>query len=310
MKKILKYIFTLLIIFIIFDNIAYPILKKVIFDKTFGGEAGGNINYLLKENKKSDFLIFGNSRAVHQINPALLKNFYNGNGFNAGVNGVQGINYIHILLDLIIKSGLKPKTIILQIDPIDFKRNDLVTQLNALSLFYGESKVMRQYVHELNWREEVLLNIKLYRFNNKLINVFFNYIKPSSLNRSGYLPLIGTIDTINKDIIEKQKISEHFLPTKIDALKSIYTICNEKSINMLVVLAPTYKNILYEEKSKLEFIKLTSTMPKLTVFDFSDVNVETEFDQAKYWKDKNHLNEEGATIFTNKLNSAIQNLNK
>ena len=100
MRQLILFILFLIVIDFLFGYF----FKKIVFDKTISGEGGGNLNFLLQRKKKSDYFIFGTSRAVHHINPDFLTSL-NGSGYNAGVNGVGSVVYNAAMLDIILRAG-------------------------------------------------------------------------------------------------------------------------------------------------------------------------------------------------------------
>ena len=309
MKRILLYLFTLLIIVFILDRISYWMFNKFIFEKTFSGESRGGVNYLLEKNTRNDFYIFGNSRSLHHIDPTLLKDFHQGNGFNAGISGLGGLIYTDLLLDLILQHNQKPKSILIQLDPVNFRYNDVKTQLNAMSLFFDKSNRIKSYQEQYDLGDKLFSNFKLTRINNKFINVLYNYLKPDTHNLTGFIPLQGSMDTtLPQDNSTKDK-SGPIQEAKIRAIKNISKVCLNQNINLYIVLEPSYHNVLNDSLSHSFFMKLMAELPNIKWIDFSDRQTIPSLEPAKYWKDRSHLNAKGAEIFSKTLNEALKKFN-
>ena len=82
----LLYVIKLIVLFIAFsyivDKIVYFTLNKI-SDKVFTGQSVGKLNHYLQVKDNIDFVVFGSSRANHNVNPIEISN----NSFNMGVDG-------------------------------------------------------------------------------------------------------------------------------------------------------------------------------------------------------------------------------
>ncbi len=308
MRRIIKNIFLLIFTIAIVDITFGFTFKKYIFDKTLSGENGGSLNYLLTKKKNVDFLIFGTSRAKHHFNPDSLFDTHL-EGYNAGINGTGGIIYNTVLLDLCIHHNVNPKLIILQLDVMDFcdASNNYSSDLIFLYPFYNESKVLRDFVAKDGWKETLLAHSNLYRFNGKLYNIAFNFLKKNSVvDNNGFVPLIGVIDTTKLAIRAAKCTTIDKNNKQLDALNQFYNMCTNNKIELKIVLPPSYKNYIYFPNLDDEFTTyLKAKMPKATLLNYSNIECCKSISGHDNWKDELHLNEKGAAVFSKIVNNQI-----
>jgi len=303
---ILKILVVLLLVFFCDRIIGYTLIY--IFNRTLSGESGGNVNYMLTKKQDVDFLIFGSSRAKHQINPDQLKAL-NGNGYNAGVNGFGSVVYNSILLDLVTSKNIKPKDLLVQIDAISFipNKDNHTKELIPLYPFYNQSKLLRSYCHEMGYEEKIKLNSILYRFNGKAINLAFNYLKRNQVvDNNGYEPLSGTVDTLKEHILPYKDIKINKLDAfKLKALDNIIDICKNTGINLYFIMPPSYNNSEYSVLLNNLLINYIQSKTVGRIINMSNVDNYPLLQSPSKWKDRNHFSSYGAELFSTYLNDSL-----
>jgi hypothetical protein len=308
MKKILVSLLILVITMVCVDRLGYYLFTHFIAEKNLSGETGGAVNYLLKKKSSVDFIILGSSRAKYHINPALLTNVYNGNGYNAGLNGVGKIVYNEMLLQIMITNGIKPKMIILQTDPpayTEIKNENFIYELTSLYPYLDENKSLRDFVYSnASYAEKTKLFFKTYRYNGKFAGICYNYLKRNSVkDNNGFEGLSNKMDTASFHLAAIADSSSTFSATKIAAINNIVQTCKAHNIKLVVVFTPTYNNNGF---SKMATGKLIQLLSGTTVYDFSDISQIPSLQSPAVWKDGSHLNKEGAAIFSALLNDSLQ----
>jgi len=325
MRKVIIAIIVFITLFFIADFIFYIGFKKLVFSKTFSGELGGKVNEYLYHQRNVDFIIMGNSRAKYQINPTKLNNFYNGNGFNIAISGVGGIVYNDILLDVLKQKKRLPKAIILQIDAVAFesenaeKNNGLPDNesfaVNGLLPFY-ESKMQRfnYYINYIPVQEKWKFCFKSFSFNGKVINLLFNRLgkKEGPNDIKGYVGL-NTFLKNEKESKYQEETSDinsrvELRKSKLIALNAFLEVCKDNNIKLITVLSPSYNNVLYRPLYNKQLIKYLEAK-KVIVINYANINSMQNISGGIYWKDETHLNDMGASIFSDTLNAVIGRMN-
>jgi len=308
MKKILLFLLCLLAAYFILDRVLYYFARKEVYDKVVSGGNGGQINYLLQRKRDIDFLVMGNSRARLHIDPARLTNLYNGNGFNAAIIAVGDVYYNHVLLDMVLRNGIKPKALILQVDASRFSRDDKAFELSALLNYIGSSDVLDRYVATFSYKDRLLLCSQLFRFNGKVFNLAYNYTKIGSVgnNDNGFAPQDKVMDIRYEVLAEKETHVKHpFLPEKVTALKQIYGLCRDNGIRLYMVTTPAFQNCTYNEADNNTLRQVVAEMPGVHLFQMDDIRKFPALAAYDNWCDVNHMNRKGAILFSTILNDSL-----
>lgn len=310
MKKIFLYLAVLILSLIITDRLFFYFFTKHIFSKTLSGDSGGSVTYLLQKKKNTAFIIMGSSRAKYHINPALLSNLYNGNGYNSGVAGTGGIVYNYMLLQLLISKNSKPKTVILQVDPHMYFTSgveDYTYELLPLYPYINECKLLHSFIYQnTNYAEKFKLFFYSYRYNGKFFGVLYNYTKRNAvIDNNGYEGLLGKIDTASFRPADARKQTYAYSNTKLSALTNFVKTCKTENINLYVVIMPTYKNSGFSKQAKDTITDILDKYNSLTIYDFYNFEKNALLQSPDLWKDGSHLNSKGAAIFSKQLNDTM-----
>jgi hypothetical protein len=310
MKKIFLYLVTLAVSLVLTDRIFFYFFTRHIFTKTLSGDTGGSVTYLLQNKKNTDFIILGSSRAKYHINPTLLYNLYNGNGYNAGVAGTGGIIYNYMLLNLLISKNIKPKAVILQVDPYYYFTSGVENYTNELLPLYpyiGESRPLSSFIYKnTSYAEKFKLFFHSYRYNGKFFGVLYNYTKRSSFKgNNGFEALTGKIDTTSFSPAMALEKAQYYSNTKISALNNFITTCKTESIKLLVVIMPTYKNSSFFKQANDTITGILRKDSNVKIYDFYNFEKTSLLQSPDLWKDGGHLNSKGAAIFSKQLNDTM-----
>jgi hypothetical protein len=291
-----------LILVVTIDQVTGFIFRKLYFHQHAGPMHG--LNYALNECK-ADILIFGAPQAQHSYDPRIISDSLKMSCYNAGQDGGHSIILQYAQIKVITKR-YTPKVIIL-----DFHPNNVVhypgdyDRLYILLPYYQDYPDLRPFILLRSPFERVKLLSAVYPFNSTIIdviryNTFTHAARVKDIN--GYIPLKGVM---NMGMYKKESggDSSQIIDTNmVKSLKNIISICNEKKIALYIVSSPIYRTvddrIMYStpaEKLSIDIIRNKN----VNYFDFSFHPAIK--DSIKWFEDQNHLNEIGASIFTQKL---------
>ncbi len=308
MKRILRNLVIIVLAVTAIDIAFGYFFKQVIFEKTVAGESGGNINYLLKNKKNADYVIFGTSRAIHHLDPDLLSSLPP-HGYNAGINGVGSVIYNTALLDICLQHQMHPEAIILQLDALSFTTEipDFNSSLKYLYPFYSDSKIMKDYVKKDGIKESLLVQSNLYTYNGKVLNILYNFFKRKAVvDHNGYEPLNQMIDTSIQSEPVSQDIVLNMSSKNFVALQDFCTMCQSHSIKLIIVMPPYFRNRLYNATLDRAFEKyLKEKCPRAYTVNLSNIDHCKDLQGYENWKDVAHLNSRGAAIFTKYVNDRL-----
>lgn len=307
----LLYVIKLIVLFIAFsyivDKIVYFTLNKI-SDKVFTGQSVGKLNHYLQVKDNIDFVVFGSSRANHNVNPIEISN----NSFNMGVDG-QMIAYSATLCKLLPKN--KRQIILFHIDPenafdSDYKGEDL----NSLKIKYNRIETIENEINHLNQNNPLQFFYWCIGYNGSVLGILKNYIKPKYdyTNYYGFDPILvsDTQKKMFKTILRKEKkqqcLNSFVLnPTYNLYLDQIKNYCLQNNKTLVFFTSPIFKDQC--KKDNVHFNKLMNEK-ELLYYDFTDYYKKNN--KLIYWKDKTHLSNIGALKFTDRMNKLINNLEK
>jgi hypothetical protein len=312
MKKIIIHLVIFITAIMLVDRMGAYLFTRFIFSNTMSGDSGGGVNYLLQKKKNIDFVILGSSRARHHIDPSLLTNVYNGNGYNAGIDGTGGIAYNAMLLHLMIEHNNHPKLVIIQIDPYPYFADgdeNITNELLPLYPFLNNSKSLSEFIYEqIDYSKKFKLFFHSYRYNGKFLRVLYNYNKRNAVeNNNGFEALNGTIDSTS---FKKQTTlnSNRYASIKLKALLDIIQTSKKNNITLAVVFPPTYNNNAFNKPVTDYITSLLKQNGVKNIFDFADIEKIPALEHASLWKDAGHLNKNGAAIFSARLNDTMREM--
>ncbi len=270
------------------------------------------MNALMRESMDADVVILGNSRASCSYNPQILDNALNVNSRNLGVSGQPfGVSYLR--WQLYKRNNKNPRLLIIN---IDYAELELVSNGYEREQYYPymRDSLVKPYLDlfGFSWADK---HIPLYRYRGdyKLMGIglseFFNlhhdtkgdYVKGFS-NKYSEWHGERISEMVNHGIIH-----DSCNPDAVRLLESLLKQESADSVKMVFVYAPIYellKQNLEESCSRSEYQKLSNQF-SIPVLDFTDMWICSD---TSYFHDANHLNAQGAGIFSRDLASAIDSL--
>jgi hypothetical protein len=305
-NKILKILGFVLIILLI-DQIGGFALRQLQKSAT-----NRDLNYTLAVCK-SDILIFGNSRAQHHYDAKLISDSLKMSCYNAGIDGGHSILLSYALIKVVTNRYI-PKVIIVEIAPGSFNYDPIEYDKLAILLpYYSIYPELKPLIRLRSPYERMKLLSQIYPYNSNVFslissNLKKHYISEEEDNR-GYVPIKNRVMNLYSEIKVEHNITSPADSNKLTALGSIINICKEKSIKLYLVSSPYFhfenekqSNTSYSAKHALDIIHKGN----VTYFDFS--NDSTFIGKSRYFADINHLNDIGATLFTQSLIRKIKYL--
>lgn len=252
------------------------------------------------EGNSSDILVLGSSHASRHFVPKILEADLQQSCYNAGVLG-QGLVF-QVALTKIILEKYTPKLIILSIDR-DFLYNnpEAYDRLSDLHPYYWQNRAILKPIlgKESAWIDFKLL-FKAYQMNSTLVHAFRYLIAPQE-DYKGYSPL-------NNKLSIPEKLQDEIVVVKdiygIDAYFeesfSVFIVeAKTRNIPLLLVTSPNLEKTDYTLDRSFNKMKAIAESAEIPVIDFSN---HTSFvHQYQLYHDDTHLNDEGATLFSNLL---------
>jgi hypothetical protein len=171
LKYTLKIFFIIIIITFVGDKLLYYSLNYV-SDKVYSCQSIGKLNHFLSLKDNLNLIVFGSSRANHNINPSIMDK----NSYNMGMDG-RMIAYSGTLIKLLPKQ--KKQIILLHIDPSNaFKKDYTGFDLDALLVKYNRNIIVKNEINKLKQNNTFQNFLWSISYNSKILGILKNYLKP------------------------------------------------------------------------------------------------------------------------------------
>ena len=249
------------------------------------------------------FLVIGSSHALHHYVSKQLADSTHLSCYNAGANG----NYL-LYSDAMLKCVLKrytPKMILLDIRPDEFKVNQQgYDHLSVLLPYYDQYPEIRSIIAQRSRFENIKLLSKTYQFNSQFLsivnrNIYKNKTEFKADSLLGFIPLFDTIKTkFTGEYYNDDKIDQNY----VSVYKEFIDDCLKRHIKLYVFISP----ILPEIHSQTRTIKIALKIANDTHVPFFDFSNDHRFKKNNYFYDDEHLNINGAKLFTLKVIEKIK----
>jgi predicted peroxiredoxin len=254
------------------------------------------------EETTAELLIFGASKANHQYSPEIFEKRLNLSYYNAGRDG-SSIFYHYAVLKSVLKR-YTPKMIILDISR-DFEKNQgSYDRISMLLPYYKSHPEMRSIIEMKSPYEKFKLISRIYPYNSLLFSITAGN---SEFNKERYAVIKGYVPLLR---VWEGKLQTLYEPTnyKLDSVKiSIYesfiTDCIKAGVKLYVVSSPDFFKLNYNEKSNIVGEQIANKY-NLKFLNYS--NDSLFLNNAKYFADLSHLNDNGAKVFSNLIIDDIE----
>lgn len=250
------------------------------------------------EGTKEDLLIFGSSRANHHYDPEIIKEEMGISCYNAGRDGCP-IFYHYAVLQGVLKR-YKPKAVILDFNLGEFAQgHESYDRISALLPYFKGHPEIRSVVNLKSNYERIKLLSACYPFNSYLLTIINGIYKSNSGKTDiadGFIPLDKVL---NEPLHSGSTMAKYELDNnKIATYKSFIEDCLNSKINICIVVSPYY---IDPELPDPSIVKGKEIAEEYNI-DFLDYSSDTYYlNNPSLFADFAHLNNEGATIFTEML---------
>lgn len=296
-----KFIFKLLLFLVVYAVVDYVLGLGLgwLAANAKGGDTARN--YHITHSAEEDVLIFGSSRASNHYNSRELEKQLGSSVYNCGENET-GIMYFYPLLNLIKKHHL-PKVIIYDVytmDLLDNLRLGHLDYLKPLKTSYGIDCVDSMF-----FRSEPTSKIKmlssLYRNNSTFLNVLFDWVRNNIIYDKGFY-LLNTGKLIDKQVPNDNKRDFVYDSEKLSFLEKFIKE-NKDSINIIFSISPEYGRTTDDMFDPLKKLCDQYNIPLLNHYCDTTFTMHSD-----YFGNVNHLNRDGAVLYTRKISEEIKGL--
>ena len=246
-------------------------------------------NYIFNKTNQP-LLIFGSSRAEHHYVPEIISKETLLKSYNVGRAGVGMFFHYAVLLSTLER--YTPKVIVLDLDHRDLyiKSNNFGPNVvKEAAPFYGKKSKEFDSLLVRNNYDYLLYQSNLFKYNKKFFPIITGAIR-SEKKYDGYAPVSGVLNSIPKDSISEVYTISNDL---VNVTKEFILKAKKKNVKLIIVLSPSYK------KTPKEFDNYVYSLQKKYKVNVINHFKDTTFlNHPKYFRDIDHLNDEGAKVFS------------
>lgn len=298
-KKILRFLGLLLFVLALADRLLGAGLG-ILQNRIVSGSTGGKLNYISTMEPRPQLLVMGSSRAHRHVRPSLFPI----PAFNLAHSGME-LPFHYGLLSIMEANNSLPETILLHVDPEYFVRQQTRTRrledIFFLSPYYSRSPEVKELIDSMGWTEKLKSTSHLYHFNGELLGLLRNTASPRAFADGGYRSTPASDEDGERlDYTLGIQASPSLPapdPSATELLQKSLEICKRNGVALICFTSPTFYPAPESHAPARQFLKELFSEHKVTYLDYQR-HQPGEVQARELWFDANHLNDNGAKIFT------------
>lgn len=308
-KGLLRFVFAVLTVLVLVfaaDRAIGRVMDWMLPQISNHGEIGKTYFSLFDVN--TPIVIVGSSRAAHHYVTEMIEDSLKMPAYNVAIDGCF-FNYNCCVINTIL-DRYTPKMIIWE-NGNEYLYDSIYDPLESHYPYYSQNEwVLRTIQEEQSWTEYVRLNSKIYRYNSIIHRVLVRY-----MTRHSYID--GTIkgyDSSPKKHLKKQlELKKEELKsitlseTKIERFSSVLKRAQKMGVRIVIVDSPKYKLRTYEN---LSASKMQELCERYGVLYLDNSQLSYFLEHPELFNDANHLNDDGAKIYTKIVIGQIKSENR
>ena len=250
---------------------------------------------------QSDAIVIGASEACHSFIPRILEDSLSMTFYNCGKDGCRF--YIqNAMIDGILNRYV-PKMILWSVSPDVLRTPSKLDQgnLSQLNPYYKESEFVRDVMKTKSKYEPIKLISESYVFNSRLLPFLYKIAEEDyGFEYGGYSPLKGTKKGLT---IKEKKWRGHYDAEIESVFRATLARCKNEGVEVVLVFTPRLENENHQDLETYKALKKVVADYDLKIIE--DLYHYDGLMEPKYFKDRGHLNDVGAPIFTSLLASEL-----
>ena len=270
------------------------------YQRTWLGQSGGEINQYLALKPAPLVLLMGNSRARYQVNP---------DSFAIAMHSL-----CHAGMDQCFQTGLLqvlelehklPEVVLLHVDLSEYAQKESLEDMGTLRYYYNKIPIVTEDINQISRYERVKYLFRFYRYNGRIVSQLKNFVQsrngvPVS---NGYQPLEPfpfdtTTMTANRDTTPVSR--HHFQYTNLGHLLKFVDICQRNHVKLLCFTSPYFNPPSYSAvvAPVIDSVLQSHGIPYLNCLARA---LPVLKHHAHAWHDNDHLNRIGAGYFSHQV---------
>lgn len=256
------------------------------------------------ESCKEDVVVIGSSRGEINYVSQVIEDSLGMSCWNAGRGG-QGTPYFKAIQEGIL-TRYAPKVVILNVDDNDLETPPNYEHAGVLRPFYHSCAAIRPVLDKTSTFEWLLMKSRLYAYNSSfyyLIRPYFVEGLDGKTSDKGWKPRLDKMTAEFDGTLQPEPARTNLDTESVALFESIVAKLKEKGCRIFFVVSPNYGRTV-SASSAIEYLKQSSAKNDIPLFIYSN---DTSFiTKPEYFVDPDHLNVEGARLFTQRLVEQIK----
>ena len=170
--------------------------------------------------------------------------------------------------------------------------------LEQLYPYYRSNIWVTQIIDEqLTWKERVMLNSRIYRYNSIVHRIVAHYFKGQSAidTEKGYIPLTPKNLKNPLKLNNEEQLTFELSEKKIAHLRSVFQKTRARGIKLVMVDSPKYK---IGNTNTLSRMKMKKICEEYDIIFLDNTQLAEINSHREYFNDNIHLNATGAAHYT------------
>ena len=270
----------------------------------------GTLNRVIAGGINAGIVVSGSSRAVYHFDPRIIGEYARQRTYNIGRDGTKMDEQL-ALLRTYLKHNQKPKYVIQNLDSFSLRANDGVTDPLQYMAWLDEPDLYQnvlshRFYFEI-YRYLPLVGIIREGAVQPAIEGLFGVSAEAGTEFSGYHPqkLVwnGEFDSFKKQ--HPTGVQWQIDEQSLNSLQHMVELCQREGIRLILVYSPEYVESQVLTKNRDEIFAVFRDLAAKFHVPFWDYSSDPMSRDRIYFYNSQHLNENGATLFSQKIGSRL-----
>jgi hypothetical protein len=263
------------------------------------GGSTANCEYIANK-ATDDIIILGSSRATHHYVPQIIEDSLGVSCYNCGEEG-NGVILAYGRLKM-LANRYKPKLVLYELTPgYDYGFEDPNSKYLGYLRPYYKKEGIKQIFEDFDDNLSCLkMRSKMYQNTSRLLPNIVDIIFTRN-NNKGFEPLEGKMKFIPE--MTRRNGLTNIDKSKLSYLEKIIDLCVGENIPLVFIISP----ILNYNSNQLEYEPALRLSEENDIRVINNLKAEDIYLNPELFQDVNHLNEDGAKIYSQFIVSQIKN---
>lgn len=250
------------------------------------------------ESVDQEVIVVGSSRAQRHYVPDILQDSMGMTVYNIGKGGFYFLYQCCVVHEILNRTN--PKIIIWDMEPtlLSKPRPSEISNLSYLGPYYDSSAYYRAIMEEMCPSEKYKMQSRLYRYNSHSLHYFSKSlaVKKNIKSVSGYIPL--PVEGYEYPSLQELQEADSMWTETEKRFVGIIRQCQQNNVRLIASFSPKYVKSNYRETQV--YRRLCSLLETHRVSLIDCYNESDFLNDPTLFKDRVHLNDRGARLFTTK----------